>query len=166
MERKLSESLVSICMAILGVCLIAWADNVTNLISMLLGIVVIVYGVTKIINYLHDKDNITDLILGIIILVVGGVLVFRASFLKELVSFIVGIYILISSASTFVYVMKNNKENKNSIILSVTGIVLGLLCIVGKFLIPDIILQLIGVLMVIYGVMNIVNVFLIDNKKI
>lgn len=166
MERKLSESLVSICMAIFGVCLVAWADNVTNIISILLGIVVIVYGVTKIINYLHDKDNITDLIFGILVLVIGGVLVFRASFLKELVSFIVGIYILISSASTFVYVMKNNKENKNSIILSIIGIVIGLLCILGKFLIPDIMLQLIGVLMVIYGVMNIVNVFLIDNKKI
>ena len=163
MQRKLSESIVSICMAIFGVCLVAWADNVTNIISILLGIVVIVYGVTKIINYLHDKDNITDLIFGILVLVIGGVLVFRASFLKELVSFIVGIYILISSASTFVYVMKNNKENKNSIILSIIGIVIGLLCILGKFLIPDIMLQLIGVLMVIYGVMNIVNVFLIDN---
>lgn len=165
MQRKLSESLVSICMAIFGVCLVAWADNVTNIISILLGIVVIVYGVTKIINYLHDKDNITDLIFGILVLVIGGVLVFRASFLKELVSFIVGIYILISSASTFVYVMKNNKENKNSIILSIIGIVIGLLCILGKFLIPDIMLQLIGVLMVIYGVMNIVNVFLIDNNN-
>ena len=165
MQRKLSESLVSICMAIFGVCLVAWADNVTNIISILLGIVVIVYGVTKIINYLHDKDNITDLIFGILVLVIGGVLVFRASFLKELISFIIGIYILISSASSFVYVMKNNKENKNSIILSIIGIVIGLLCILGKFLIPDIMLQLIGVLMVIYGVMNIVNVFLIDNNN-
>ena len=165
MQRKLSESLVSICMAIFGVCLVAWADNVTNIISMLLGIVVIVYGVTRIINYLHDKDNITDLIFGILVLVIGGVLVFRASFLKELISFIIGIYILISSASSFVYVMKNNKENKNSIILSIIGIVIGLLCILGKFLIPDIMLQLVGILMIIYGVVNIVNIFLIDNNN-
>ena len=165
MQRKLSESLVSICMAIFGVCLVAWADNVTNIISMLLGIVVIVYGVTRIINYLHDTDNITDLIFGILVLVIGGVLVFRASFLKELISFIIGIYILISSASSFVYVMKNNKENKNSIILSIIGIVIGLLCILGKFLIPDIMLQLVGILMIIYGVVNIVNIFLIDNNN-
>ena len=45
-------------------------------------------------------------------------------------------------------------------------IVLGILCILGKFILPDIILQFIGILMTVFGVMSIVSSLLVGNEKI
>ena len=48
--------------------------------------------------------------------------------------------------------------------LSIVGIIIGIMSIVGKFLFPDIIVTYIGIMLIIYSVTSIINVVLINRK--
>ena len=102
------------------------------------------------------------------ILVIGCILIFRVNFLKELISFIVGIYIVLSSTMKLHEILtlqkKDNVNMKKPLIITLILIFLGLLCILGKFLIPDLMVRVMGVILVIYSIMMIVNAKMV--KKI
>ena len=164
-DKKMSEIVLAICLLIFGIFLVVWAERITKIVSILLGIVGIVYAVTMFINYFKKNDktfgNTVNFIYGIFILVIGCILVFRVEFLKELISFIVGIYIVLSSTLRLHELLtlqkKDNVKLKSPIIMTLVLIFLGLLCILGKFLIPDLIVRVIGVILIIYSIMMIIN---------
>lgn len=171
-NKKISNAILVTCMLILGILLITWADKVTNIFSILLGILAIIYGIIAFINYFKTKDktfgNMLSFIYGIIILVIGFVLVFRVDFLKELISFIVGIYIMLSSLLKLHEILVLQKDNNvkltSSIVITIALVFLGVLCICGKFLIPDMIVRFIGIILVVYSVMFILNMILLKRK--
>ena len=171
-KEVLSEVLMSVCVLILGVCLAIWADKVTKLVSILLGIIAIIYGLSALISYFSNKEKVfndnMEFIVGIVVLVIGGVLIFKVDFLKELVSFVIGIYILLASAlrlfETIKLGKKLNTKLTTSIVLSIIGIVLGIMCISFKFIFPDMIITYIGILLIIYSVISIVNLLIIGRK--
>lgn len=171
MKNQISDILGSLFITIFGICLVAWADSITKLLSIAIGTVFVLFGAVRIINYYKNRElnNIFDLVFAIILLVIGGVLIFRASFLKEMISFIVGIYIILASINGFINALKvyneNHKMNKPMIMYGIC-LVIGVLCALGKFILPDIILQFIGVLMTIYGIMSIISSLLVGNEKI
>ena len=92
-KKNMSGILFDLIILFLGVCLILWADKVTSLVSIILGILISLYGVINIVNYFKVKDKLMNdtmhFIYGILILVLGGVLIFRVNFLKELISFLI-----------------------------------------------------------------------------
>jgi len=171
-EKKISNVILVMCILILGILLIIWADKITNIFSILLGILAIIYGIITFINYFKTKDktfgNMLSFIYGIIILVMGFILVFRVDFLKELISFVVGIYIVLSSLFKLHEILVLQKDSNikltSSIVITIILVFLGILCICGKFLIPDIIIRFIGIILVIYSVMFILNMILLKHK--
>ena len=171
-KQILSEILMNVCILILGVCLTVWADKVTTLVSILLGILAIIYGISAFVSYFSNKDRVfndnMEFIFGIVVLVIGGILIFKVDFLKELVSFVIGIYILLSSILRLIETIKLSKKLNVkmtiSIILSIIGIVIGIMCITFKFLFPDVIVTYIGVLLIIYSIINIINLLIIGRK--
>ena len=171
-EKKISNVILVMCILILGILLIIWADKITNIFSILLGILAIIYGIITFINYFKTKDktfgNMLSFIYGIIILVMGFILVFRVDFLKELISFVVGIYIVLSSLFKLHEILVLQKDSNikltSSIVITIILVFLGILCICGKFLIPDIIIRFIGIILVIYSVMFILNMILLKRK--
>ena len=57
-----------------------------------------------------------------------------------------------------------NTKMTSSIVLSIIGIIIGIMCIVGKFLVPDIIVTYIGVMLILYSVISIINIIIIGRK--
>lgn len=171
-KNNLSEILMLICVLVLGICLTIWADKVTNIVSIFLGILAVLYSVVVFVNYFRNNTKVLNdrlgFIYGIIILVIGFVLIFRVDFLKELISFVIGIYVILTSIIKLhesIILSKNiNTKMTTSIILSVVGIIIGILCIVGKFLVPDIIVKYIGVMLILYSVISITNIIIIGRK--
>ena len=164
-DKKMSDIVLAICLLVFGIFLVIWADRITKMVSILLGIVGILYAVMMFINYFKVKDktfgNTLSFVYGIFILVIGFILIFRVNFLKELISFIVGIYIVLSSTLKLHEILslqkKDNVKLNSSVIMTLVLILLGILCICGKSLVPDMIVRFIGVILVIYSVMFIVN---------
>lgn len=157
---------------IIGLCLYLWAQEITNLISIIIGVIFILYGILMVIYYFKNKDGDTlsnfKLIYGIFAFVFGMILVTRTSFLKELISFVIGIYIVLAS----IFKMQESLRLKDvyigykkPLILSVIGLVIGILCIIGKFIVPDFINMIIGLVLMLYSFIDIINIIIIDTKK-
>lgn len=171
-KEVLSEVLMSVCVLILGICLAVWADKVTKLVSILLGCLAVIYGISAFVSYFSNKEKLfndnMEFIVGIVVLVIGGILIFKVDFLKELVSFVIGIYILLSSAlrlfETIKLGKKLNSKMTTNVILSIIGIIIGILCITFKFLFPDMIVTYIGILLIIYSVITIANLLILGRK--
>ena len=172
-KGTINEIIMNIFVLLLGVCLLMWADKVTKLVSIGLGVVVVGYAISLFLAYFSNKEKKTtdnlQLIYAITMLVLGGILIFRVDFLKEVVSFIVGIYVLISSIIRLQETIETGKslntKYTSGIILSGIGIFLGIMCIVGKFLLPDIVIKYVGVLLIIYAIISIVNLVMIRRVK-
>ena len=167
-----SEALMLICTLLVGVCLTVWADKVTTLVSILLGCLAVLYGIVAFINYFTNKDRIfadrMQFIFGIVVLVVGFVLIFKVDFLKELISFIIGIYIVLSSILRLqecVNVSRSlNVKMTGATILGILGMVIGIMCIVGKFIVTDMIVKYIGIMLIIYSIISFAELIMIKRK--
>ncbi len=167
------EILMNIGILVFGILLTMYADKITNIVSITIGILAILYAVGGFVKYFKNSerkvsDNI-ELVYAITMLVVGGILIFRVDFLKNLVSFVAGIYILISSFMKLNESIQIGKKIENkltgSIILSCIGVFIGLMCIVGKFLLPDMIIKYVGILLIVYGIINIINFIMLRRNK-
>ena len=171
-KEFLTETLMLVCTLILGVCLTVWADKVTTLVSILLGSLAVLYGIAAFINYFGNQEKIMhdrmQFIFGIVVLVIGFVLIFKVDFLKELVSFIIGIYIVLSSVLKLKECLdikrKLNVKITGALVLSILGIVIGVMCIIGKFIISDMIVKYIGIMLIIYSVISFIELVMIKRK--
>lgn len=168
----LGEIVMFICIFLIGLALVLWADKVTNVVSIVLGFIAIIYGLVGLVEYFKTeergvRDNIV-LIYITTLLVVGGILIFKVDFLKELVSLIIGVYILISSIIRLgecITLSKSlNTKLTGSTILSIVGILIGIMLIVGKFIFPDIIVTYVGIMLIVYSIISIINVILLNRK--
>ena len=142
------------------------------IVSIFLGILAILYSIIVFVNYFRNNSKLMNdrlsFIYGIIILVIGFVLIFRVDFLKELISFVIGIYVILTSIlklhESIVLSKNSNTKMTSAIVLAIIGIFLGILCIVGKLLFPDIIIKYIGIMLILYSIISIVNTVIIGRK--
>ena len=172
-KSMISEILMYLCVLLLGVSLIIWADKVTSAVSIMLGILTVLYALVIFVNYFRNKerglsDNL-QLVVAIVIALLGFVLIFRVDFLKELISFVIGIYIILSSIiklSDAINIYKRtNLNNKGAIITSVILIIIGLMCIVGKFIIADMMVKFLGFMLVLYSIISIINLIFLNKNR-
>ena len=161
-DKKVSEIVLAICLLVFGMFLIIWAERITKIVSIMLGIVGILYAVMLFVNYFKKNDktfgNTLNFIYGIFILIIGCILIFRVNFLNIVLSSTMKLHEILTLQK------KDNVSMKKPLIITLILIFLGLLCILGKFLIPDLMVRVMGVILVIYSIMMIVNAKMV--KKI
>lgn len=150
---------INVILLALGVCLLIWADKVTSFISIAIGVLFLVYAVYNFIAwYRVENRNMGDnakLITAIALGVSGAFLIIEKDFLKELISIVLGIFLLIESIFRLQDALNSKKFNpnyKNALILAIIGVVCGALCIFGKIIVPDLVVQVIGVLLIVFAV--------------
>ena len=159
MRKKIEDILLSVLLLALGVCLLFWPGNVIKVTSILLGSIFLLYGIVLVIRYVREEPkSAMNLVSGIISIVIGVVLYLRPTIISEIFSFIIGILIIIMCIGSIANSLEFKKDNyKISVGLAIAGIVIGILCVLGKILIPNIILEFVGVLLIIFSVVNIIN---------
>ena len=168
MKSRVSDVFVSVCIFVAGIFLLLWADKVTNMVSQILGTVSIIYGAYQLILYFKSQDKkVVSLIYAIIFLVIGIILVARPTIVSEIISFIIGIYILLMSLKNIGLALesKDGPNYKLGVCLGIAELIIGVLCIVGKMLIPNIVLRFVGLLLVIYGIINIIDSVVVPRNK-
>ena len=150
---------INVILLALGICLLIWADKVTSFISIAIGILFLVYAAYNFIAwYRVENRNMSDnakLITAIALGVAGAFLIIEKDFLKELISIVLGIFLLIESIFRLQDALNSKKFNpnyKNALILAIIGVVCGALCIFGKIIVPDLVVQVLGVLLIIFAV--------------
>ena len=160
--RKFSMPIyMNVVLLALGIALVIWADKVTSLISIIIGATFLALAAYNLIAYLRvenrDAKEFPKLVTAIALGIAGGFLIIQNGLIKEVISIVVGIFLLVESIFRLQDALESKKSNpnyKNPLILSVVGIVLGMLCIFGKVIIPDLMLQVFGIILIIFSIVD------------
>jgi uncharacterized membrane protein HdeD (DUF308 family) len=150
--------LMNIILLALGICLLIWADQVTSFISIAIGVTFAVYAFYNFIAWARVENRTASdtpkLITAIALGIAGGFLIIQNGFIKEVISIIVGVFLLIESIFRMQDAINSKKFNpnyKNALTLAVIGVVCGALCVFGKLIIPNLMIQILGVLLIIFA---------------
>lgn len=162
----------SIFLVILGVLLIFESEATIISISYILGAIVIVLGVMEILKYIKEMNsenkNILDLAYGIICIVFGIVVILHPHAIASIIPFVVGIIIILNSATKLQYSMdlkKNQNELwKSTMIIAILTTICGILIIFNPFSGAVLITRIIGIIIVIYSVLDIISSLTIKNS--
>ena len=164
--------ITSLAFTVLGI-IIAYNPNTTfQIISYVLGAILIAYGILKVIEYFKVKGSYDlynyELVYGIIACLLGIVVIVCSGMIEALLRILIGIWIVYSGAMRLGLAMKLQKlDTDNKIWVPMLLIAIAML-ICGLYIIavPGTIMMTIGIIMVIYGIMDIIEeVIFMKNVK-
>lgn len=148
-------------MLVMGICMLAWPDKILSTISVVIGVIFIVYAIYNIIKYvrIEEKGNgdLPLLVTGIAVAIAGAFLIIQSSFIEAFFSILIGIILTISSIMRLQDALVYKNEDKLPLILSIITLVCGILCLFGKMMPIQIMIIFIGVILVIYSLADIIQ---------
>ena len=160
-----TSMLESILFFIIGIVLICKPDGTINLISKILGIMFTIIGIMNVINFIKTKDNVI-LMCAIMFIVMGIVAFFYMNVINAIFRIIIGAWIIYTG---IIRLMTSFDLKKIDSRLGICGIVLAVImlcCGIYTILNANAIVVTIGVIMVIYSIIDLVeNIIFTKNIK-
>lgn len=170
----LTSIITSLCFAILGL-IIAYNPNTTfRIISNILGAILIAYGVVKVLEYFKMKNinslYSTELSFGTIAILLGIVVIVCSNMIETLIRVLIGIWIVYSGCMRLGFAIKLQKFDSDNKLWIVGLSIAIIMLICGMYIITNsgAIMMTIGIVMVIYAVMDIIEecIFMKNIKEI
>lgn len=160
---------------VVGILFIAFPEQSIDYTALILGASMIAIGAYAIVAYFIKNSSLLMLTLGIIVAICGVIVCFKYKAIISMIMVIFGIFILASGIVDLITGIRAAFISKAAgivtIILSLVTIVFGILAITKSFDLTVGIVQLIGVALIIYAVLDTVAFFEVrkivgDAKKI
>ena len=160
----------SLLLLVLGIFLTFNAEGVLSSIFIVLGILITLYGIFKFIRYYQIKnqfhmDDTRVMMSGVSSIIIGILTILLASFLTNAIQIITGIWLIFSGLSKLgnASFYKNNQPKLyiTEIIVAVIFILLGIYSIFAE----NVVLVVLGVILILYSLIDLVNHFLRVSKK-
>lgn len=156
---KVNYSLSAVICVILGIVLLVWPGQSTQVVCMVLGIVLGGFGLIQIILYLATKEKTmvshSMMMLGVVLAVIGGWIVLKPETIIKAVPMIVGILIVIHGFHNAVRAIDLKKMQYDNwwvaLLLSLLTVALGVVLICNPFTIVDTVVRIIGAFLVYDG---------------
>ena len=156
---KVNYSLSAVICVILGIVLLVWPGQSTQVVCMVLGIVLGGFGLIQIILYLATKEKTmvshSMMMLGVVLAVIGGWIVLKPETIITAVPMIVGILIVIHGFHNAVQAIDLKKMQYDNwwvaLLLSLLTVALGVVLICNPFTIVDTVVRIIGAFLVYDG---------------
>ena len=160
--------LSSILFFIFGAILWKTADDLLNVVSIIIGtILAITATVSLIIYFIQSRNRIPkkgNLIYGIIALIIAAIFIFCSDVVEQAIRFIIGGWILLTGIIRLITVLSMNKKDKTFFQLL---IVAALLIFVGIYtIVKDLFgLDYIGIIIMVYSAIEIIGYILYSKDK-
>ena len=156
---KVNYSLSAVICVILGIVLLVWPGQSTQVVCMVLGIVLGGFGLIQIILYLATKEKTmvshSMMMLGVVLAVIGGWIVLKPETIIKAVPMIVGILIVIHGFHNAVQAIDLKKMQYDNwwvaLLLSLLTVALGVVLICNPFTIVETVVRIIGAFLVYDG---------------
>ncbi len=156
---KVNYSLSAVICVILGIVLLVWPGQSTQVVCMVLGIVLGGFGLIQIILYLATKEKTmishSMMMLGVVLAVIGGWIVLKPETIIKAVPMIIGILIVIHGLHNAVQAIDLKKMQYDNwwvaLLLSLLTVALGVVLICNPFTIVDTVVRIIGAFLVYDG---------------
>ena len=167
-----SSIITSIILAVLGILLIVATEATIISISYIIGGILILLGFFGLVDYIRKIDTETktsvDLVYGIVTVILGVLIVMNPKAIASIINYVLGIIIVISSAVKLNYAIQlkgnNNSLWKSTIIFSLITTICGLILIFKPFTGAIVATKIIGVIVLIYAILNIISTFTIRKE--
>lgn len=176
MKKFFRSSLItSLFLIALGILLIFQSEVTIITIAYVVGSVIIALGVLSGIKFFSnlskEKKSELDLVYGIISVVLGIVIIDNPEGVASIMPIILGVSIIISSATKIQYAfeLKANNNNlwKTTMLLSIISTICGLVLLFNPFKAISYFTKLVGVFIIIYAVLDMISTYTIKrNVKI
>lgn len=156
---------------VVGVLLINQTEDLLTIISKVIGSILIIIGIVKAIIYIYMKGklgdyNISDLAMGISLICFGVILILFSSALSFTIRILLGLWVLFAGINKIIFAITiRSVNNKSFLVYLITSF---LITILGLILISGLFDQIIGVLIIIYSVIEVFNYIYFkvnDNKE-
>lgn len=171
-ENKITINnlIYSLLFLVFGIILLTSTEDLITMVSKVIGGILILIGVIKSIIYIYMKGKLGDyslskLLVALLFISFGLLLIFLSGTLSFAIRTLIGIWVLFSGINRIIFAISISYVDKKSflvyLITSLLMIILGIVIITGIF---D---QLIGLLIIIYSIIEIVNYiyFKVKNKN-
>lgn len=160
-----TDIIISLIFVIFGTMLILRPEAIVSVISLLLGAIFIVMGILKIIDYYSNgkKDNYL-ISIAVVMMLIGIVIMFCADVILSAFRILIAIWIIYSGIMNLqtAIVWKDYKSRLwlVTLLLAIVTIIVGIYILVNT----GAILQTIGIAILVYGLVDIVESFIFIKK--
>lgn len=156
--------LTSAVILVIGIFLFIQPDTVIRMISVVLGLLFLVPGITSMVDYFKEKNN-SSLIVGIITILISLILIINTKFVASILPFILGIYFVVNGINRLMYAVELKKQGFTdfsiSLVLALLIIFSGIIFIINPFEGALAITKIIGIFMIIYALLDIINTVIV-----
>lgn len=154
---------------VFGIILLTSTEDLITIVSKVIGGVLIVIGTIKAIIYIYMKGklgeySLSKLIVSLLFISFGALLIFLSGTLSFAIRTVIGIWIVFSGINRVIFAISiSTLDKKSFLVYLITSL---LMISLGIVIITGVLDQLIGLLIIIYSVMEIVNYiyFKVKNK--
>lgn len=156
---KMNYSVTALICALLGLILLIWPGQTTQIACITVGAVLGIYGVLQIIFYLATKEKTMMshgmMVFGIVLAVIGGFIVWKPETIMKAIPMIVGILIIIHGLHNGVQAIDLKKMGYSNwwiaLLLAVLTVALGIILVCNPFDALDAVVRLIGIFLLYDG---------------
>lgn len=168
--KETNKSIISaFLILIFGALIFAYPNTVVKTASMIFGGLLMFYGIVLIIkNYYETKSDSnttsTTLMIGIFLLITGLLFIVLSGVVSQILQYVLGAWILFAGIQRLMIAMSIGKDNNafiTQLIIAVLLLAAGLYTILRGHLE----IQIIGLIMIVYSILQIIGYFSNSNKK-
>lgn len=163
LEKLLKKSgwtdiIIALVFILLGIMLIVRPEVITAMISIILGVICIIIGILKLFDYLSNGKVEKYLIaISIVAIITGIIIMFCGDMIFSVFRILVAIWIIYSGImnlqTSIIWKDYKSKLWITTLILSIVTIIVGIYMLVNQ----GAVLQMIGVAILIYGIIDIIE---------
>lgn len=176
MKKFLRSSIItSAILIILGLLLIYKSENTIMTISYVIGGVLIAIGALALIRYVKNGEspalrNELDIVYGIVTVIFGIIIIKNYQAIASIIPAVIGIAIIISSAGKLNYAFQlksdENRLWKTTMVISIISTLCGVVLLFNPFEAALGIMKIIGAFIIIYAVLDIISTLAIKSSVI
>jgi len=167
MNKIFNVSIVtSVIILVLGIFLFIQPDTIIRIVSIILGGIILIPGITSLIDYFKNKYQ-PSLITGIVTMIIGLILIINTELVASILPFILGIYFIINGINRLQYALELRRQRMNfttSLVFSILIIICGILFIINPFSGALAITKVMGIFMIIYALLDLTNSILLKRE--
>ena len=167
MNKIFNASIVTaVIILVLGVFLFIQPDTIIRMISIILGGIILIPGLTSLIDYFKNTYQ-PSLITGIVTIIIGLILIINTKLVASILPFILGIYFIVNGINRLQYALELRRQRINytiSLTFSILIIICGVLFIINPFSGALVITKVMGIFMIVYAILDLTNSIIIKKE--
>ena len=166
-KMSITSIIFSLIFIFAGIFLLLKPETAINIVCYVLGIILVLWGVVSIIQFFSDKNSTNYLslsfIFGAFVFIFGIIILIKPTIIASIVPLLLGVWMIINGVTKLSYSLSIYKASKN--ILSIVGailiVVFGVTLIFNPFEGAKGLVQIIGIALIIYSILDLIESFTI-----